>query len=81
MAGAYTIGKGEENAKVVAQSDTDPTIIGHEVPLVCVAPAGGRPGLTRKFLKAKGLEVGNPAWLGGRDSNPDSAVQSRMSYH
>jgi len=25
--------------------------------------------------------VGNPAWLGGRDSNPDSAVQSRMSYH
>ncbi len=20
-------------------------------------------------------------WLGGRDSNPDSAVQSRMSYH
>ncbi|SVA72714.1 uncharacterized protein METZ01_LOCUS125568 [marine metagenome] len=24
---------------------------------------------------------GARGWLGGRDSNPDSAVQSRVSYH
>ena len=33
---------------------------------------------TAEREKPKG---GNLAWLGGRDSNPDSAVQSRMSYH
>ena len=35
----------------------------------------------RKLLQKRHLEAGNLAWLGGRDSNPDSAVQSRMSYH
>jgi hypothetical protein len=38
-------------------------------------------GPSRKLLKGNGLEARNPDWLGGRDSNPDSAVQSRMSYH
>ena len=30
-------------------------------------------------LLARGNENGD--WLGGRDSNPDSTVQSRVSYH
>jgi integrase/recombinase XerD len=38
-------------------------------------------GRSRKLLKQKNLEAVNADWLGGRDSNPDSAVQSRMSYH
>jgi integrase/recombinase XerD len=46
-----------------------------------VTPARLSPGRSRKLLKGNNLEAGNPAWLGGRDSNPDSAVQSRMSYH
>jgi len=29
--GAYTIGGGKENAKIVAQSDTDPTVLAHEL--------------------------------------------------
>jgi|GEM_PF-5589292 len=36
---------------------------------------------SRKGLETKGLQAGNSNWLGRRDSNPDSAVQSRMSYH
>jgi len=32
-----------------------------------------------KSFDEKSYEDGFPAWLGGRDSNPDSAVQSRMS--
>ena len=27
------------------------------------------------------LRAGGWVWLGGRDSNPDSTVQSRVSYH
>ncbi len=27
------------------------------------------------------LEVSSENWLGGRDSNPDSLVQSQLSYH
>jgi Phage integrase family len=46
--------------------------------VTCGPLEGGR---SRKLLKEKSLEVGNADWLGGRDSNPDSAVQSRMSYH
>ena len=42
-----------------------------------VVPGSG----ARKLLKGKEFEVGDGHWLGGRDSNPDSAVQSRMSYH
>jgi integrase/recombinase XerD len=34
----------------------------------------------RKLLQAGNLETAAGNWLGGRDSNPDSAVQSRMSY-
>jgi len=34
---------------------------------------------SRKLLEDKEFEADFPAWLGGRDSNPDSAVQSRMS--
>jgi hypothetical protein len=34
----------------------------------------------RKLLKEGDLAAGNLNWLGGRDSNPDSAGQSRMSY-
>ena len=30
-----------------------------------------------KSVKGKGLDD----WLGGRDSNPDYTVQSRVSYH
>ena len=37
--------------------------------------------LKRQVDKSGELEEGVGAWLGGRDSNPDSAVQSRMSYH
>src|SRR6185295_8677356 len=46
-------------------------------PVIRRVPAALRP---RKLLKENGLEAGNLAWLGGRDSNPDSAGQSRMSY-
>jgi hypothetical protein len=46
-----------------------------------VTPARLSPGRSRKLLKANDLEAGDLNWLGGRDSNPDSAVQSRMSYH
>jgi site-specific recombinase XerD len=52
-----------------------------EVSLVCVTPAGVSPRAKPKLLNSGELEAGNLAWLGGRDSNPDSAVQSRMSYH
>jgi integrase/recombinase XerD len=41
-----------------------------------VSGAHNRP----KLLKASELEAGEGIWLGGRDSNPDSAGQSRMSY-
>jgi integrase/recombinase XerD len=60
--------------------------VSHLTPLVsnvslkCVTPTlsgvSGRP----KLLKSSELEKGNENWLGGRDSNPDSAGQSRMSY-
>ena len=40
---------------------------------------GNATGGRRKLLEEKELESEFPAWLGGRDSNPDSAVQSRMS--
>jgi hypothetical protein len=46
-----------------------------------VTPARLMPGVSRKLLKENDLEAENLDWLGGRDSNPDSAVQSRMSYH
>jgi integrase/recombinase XerD len=51
-----------------------------DVSLKCVTPSvsGERNG--RKLLKESGLEGENLDWLGGRDSNPDSAGQSRMSY-
>ncbi len=52
-----------------------------EVSPVCVTRAPFSPRGSRKLLKEKNLEAGNAEWLGGRDSNPDSAVQSRMSYH
>jgi len=47
----------------------------------CVTRASFSPRGSRKLLKEKDLEAGDADWLGGRDSNPDSAVQSRMSYH
>ncbi len=40
--------------------------------------SGGRGA--RKLLQEGDLADENLAWLGGRDSNPDSAGQSRMSY-
>jgi len=60
---------------LVSTGDAEP------VSLVCVTSAPLTPRGRRKLLKEKSLEAGNPDWLGGRDSNPDSAVQSRMSYH
>ena len=30
---------------------------------------------------AKNGQVSEGTWLGGRDSNPDSLVQSQLSYH
>src|SRR5579863_1288316 len=42
---------------------------------------GPRPDFCRWCFDETVLNVGFTAWLGGRDSNPDSAVQSRMSYH
>jgi hypothetical protein len=38
------------------------------------------PTRDRKLVKEKDLEGEKADWLGGRDSNPDSAGQSRMSY-
>jgi len=51
-----------------------------DVSLKCVTPgvSGEREG--RKLLKESDLAGENLVWLGGRDSNPDSAGQSRMSY-
>ena len=46
-----------------------------------VTQGGDKEGGDSKLLEAKGLEGEFPGWLGGRDSNPDSAVQSRMSCH
>ena len=37
-------------------------------------PDARSPGKGSQTRRARG-------WLGGRDSNPDSAVQSRVSYH
>ena len=31
--------------------------------------------------QAKNVEISKGNWLGGRDSNPDSLVQSQLSYH
>jgi len=46
-----------------------------------VTPGGGEEPTGGKSLEQKDLEVGISGWLGRRDSNPDSAVQSRMSCH
>ena len=46
-------------------------------------PSPGRSGCrawTAKGRRASPLSVSR-CWLGDRDSNPDSTVQSRMSYH
>ena len=47
--------------------------------LKSVTPGGDEEGDDSKLLEEKDLEGEFPVWLGGRDSNPDSAVQSRMS--
>ncbi len=51
-----------------------------DVSLQCVTPALPSKGSRPKLLSTSELEKGGEVWLGGRDSNPDSAGQSRMSY-
>lgn len=51
------------------------------VSLKSVTPGGSDGSDARKLFKEADLAEGESSWLGGRDSNPDSAVQSRMSYH
>ena len=35
----------------------------------------------RKLLTSGSLEEKKAGWLGGRDSNPDTQIQSLQSYH
>ena len=35
----------------------------------------------RATIFRDGRNAGGKEWLGGRDSNPDYTVQSRVSYH
>lgn len=51
-----------------------------EVSLKGVTRASSEAGSRPKLLKSGELKRGFGDWLGGRDSNPDSAGQSRMSY-
>ena len=51
-----------------------------DVSLQCVAPGVSDGRSPRKLLKESDLGEETLDWLGGRDSNPDSAGQSRMSY-
>ena len=50
------------------------------VSLKSVTPRESGGGGAPKLLKEADLAGGDLNWLGGRDSNPDSAGQSRMSY-
>jgi len=56
-------------------------LVGREMSPENVTRGASGAGSPAKLLKSGQLEAGNPAWLGRRDSNPDSAVQSRMSCH
>ena len=48
---------------------------------VVLAPARIRPEAATGAAAGHSVTVDFGIWLGGRDSNPDSLVQSQLSYH